>query len=75
MGWGDTDPRPDDPEGDFVEFGTPSDVLLNIDVGYLLNAECGTIWDGGLFPFLGVDTGQHDACQEVEWSRQVPRRF
>ena len=49
LGWGDTDPQHDIPEtADFTEFNTPSEVLLNIDVGYLSDEECGTIWGGGI---------------------------
>ena len=73
MGWGDTDPRHDDPETDDVlEFYTPSEVLLNIDVGCLSNEECGSMWDGGLFWFWRVDiTDSMDVCQKVEWSRRL----
>ena len=42
MGWGETDPVMND------DFATSSDVLLNIDVGYLSSAACGSIWDGGI---------------------------
>jgi trypsin len=47
MGWGDTDPRHDEinfETGDFTEFYTPSEDLLNIEVGYLSNEECEAIW-------------------------------
>ena len=49
LGWGDTDPQHDIPEtADVSEFNTPSEVLRNIDVGYLSDEECGTIWGGGI---------------------------
>ena len=51
MGWGDTDPRHDILT--VGEFSTPSEVLLNIDVGYLSNEECGSMWDGGFLGFGG----------------------
>lgn len=34
MGWGDTDPR------DGLDFQTPSNVLMNVDVAYISNEEC-----------------------------------
>jgi hypothetical protein len=44
MGWGDKDPRHDSPEtADIYDFHTQSDVLLNIDVGYLSDDDCGLI--------------------------------
>jgi hypothetical protein len=42
MGWGDTDPIMYD------DFAVSSDVLLNIDVGYLSSSVCASIWDGGI---------------------------
>ena len=66
MGWGDTD-------GTFIwdDFTVPSDTLLYIDVYIISNEECAAIegFDNGFYVLQQFDIGQHDVCQEVEWSR------
>ena len=58
MGWGDTDPRPDNPEIDGVtEFSTPSEILMNVDANTISNEECdaseGVADDGTYFIYNG----------------------